>query len=112
MTYNAIMRWGIYVVAATSVLAGTSCLRARAASDTHMACGATLAVPEPIRLSILPVQTGHKSAATCAAQVARPAITATILAQTDSCEQDPTDPNCVCAEGENDADCVGGVHRG
>jgi hypothetical protein len=60
MTYNAIMRWGIYVVAATSVLAGTSCLRARAASDTHMACGATLAVPEPIRLSILPVQTGHK----------------------------------------------------
>jgi hypothetical protein len=34
------------------------------------------------------------------------------FAQSDACVVDPTDPSCVCAAGENDADCVGGVHRG
>jgi len=34
------------------------------------------------------------------------------FAQSDMCALDPSDPNCVCANGETDADCVGGVHRG
>jgi hypothetical protein len=109
MTINAIMRWGSCVFAATSILAGTSCLHAYAATDMHTACGAALSVPEPIRFSVLPVLARHRAAAVCAAG---PVVTKTILAQTDSCEQDPTDPNCVCMQGETDADCVGGVHRG
>jgi len=34
------------------------------------------------------------------------------FAQSDSCILDPSDPSCVCMNGEIDADCVGGVHRG
>jgi hypothetical protein len=34
------------------------------------------------------------------------------FAQSDTCVLDPSNPNCVCVAGENDADCVGGVHRG
>jgi len=103
------MRWGSCVFAATSILAGSSCLRAHAATDMHTACGTALSVPEPIRFSVLAVLARHRVAAACAA---RPAAAKTIIAQSDSCEQDPTDPTCVCMQGETDADCVGGVHRG